>query len=104
MRVFTGKAEAVQAELRTLVAVVDGTRDAVLLRRGARMRLLASIHRSAWKENSANFALTEFFEKLRTGLREVASCSCGGKGQSQLRYFWARERRGRCIRCAEQGG
>jgi hypothetical protein len=83
VRVFTGKAEAVQAELRPLVAVVDGTRDAVLLRRGARMRLLASIHRSAWKENSATFALTEFSE-VRTGLREVASCSCGGKGQSQL--------------------
>jgi hypothetical protein len=47
-----------------LVAVVDGARDAVLLRvllrRDARKQPLALIRRSAWKVNSANFALTEF--------------------------------------------
>src|ERR671911_673400 len=32
------------------------------------------IHRSAWKRNSANFAVTEFSE-VRTGHRHLASCS-----------------------------
>jgi hypothetical protein len=40
--------------------------------------LLAPIHRSAWKGNSANFA-SWVFSEVRTGLRGMASCSCGGK-------------------------
>src|ERR671914_272968 len=32
----------------------------------------ASIHRSAWKWNSATFALTEFYEVLRKGHRGLA--------------------------------
>jgi hypothetical protein len=50
-----------------------------LTRSQARHIFKRFVNPNAWKACSANFACTEFSE-VRTGLRELASCSCGGKG------------------------